>query len=223
LIRPHFGVHDGLMFLLSPLKKVLSYNLKIADLLVTTSWSQRPYAEFWPQELIVTHPVRLFLNWLFPFSIVVVAAAAGWIGVGLGIVYTAKGLSVQVMSEIFRGLFVAVLSFVMACLCTAYMTKHIRNTAVLLLLFWRGKNTSGQITWTQKTRGGTPMSPVFNWHIKVNFTVTAEDHEPQNVLLYGRTTLSGLHDILETGLELNQTITIRYDPKDWRRARVVYS
>lgn len=208
---------------MNPFERFLCWQMKIADFLVSknSTWGHDPLEAYWQRELIVMHPFRIFVQSIYLFPIGLTGAVAGWLGILASIYYFLLGIVTWMPPYLIAGIVSFAIAYVLACLCTAFVAKHILMLSDFLILLFRHQKTSGTIIWTNKTRSGTPASPVHSWHIKVSMPVPGSTWKKQEC--YGRTQISGLHDWLEPGLVLNNSICIAFDPKRVERARVIYS
>ncbi len=203
-------------------ERFLCWHMKLADFLVSknSTWGPEPLEEYWQSELIVTHPFRILLNSLILFPIAFVCALAGWLGVLGGVYFVILGVVTLMPPHILVGLFLFFAAYVLACLCTAYVAKHLLMLTDFLILFFRHQDTVGSVTSTELTRSGTPATPVKSWHIRVLAEINPHTKEKQKY--YGRTQITWLHDRLEPGLMQGSELCIRFDPKRPQRARVLY-
>jgi len=196
--------------------------MKIADFMVSkkTLWGSEPLESYWQRELVVMHPFRIFVQSIYLFPIGLTGAVAGWFGVLASIYYFLLGLVTWTPPYMATGAFSFAIAYVLACLCTAFIARHLLMFTDFMVLLFRHQKTTGTISWTKKTRSGTPASPVHTWNIEVEMLVPGSTWQKQRYC--GRTQISGFHDWLEPGLFLNNSICIAYDPKHIERARVIY-
>lgn len=198
--------------------------MKVADFLVSKNsvWSSSKLEDYWSRELIVTHPFRIFLRWFYHFPIAGAFALLGWSGVLGGLYYIGHGLFTLMPPEIIAGVFAICISYVLASICTAYVTKHILETIDLLILATRKKEVKAIVMHTYRTKSDSPTSPVFSWHLEVKYLFEDENGKRSTINHYGKTQLGLFHDWLERGLQKGNELTLIVDPKKGERARVLY-
>lgn len=210
---------------MTPIEKALAYNLKLASFMANkkeTMWSSRPLEDYWSHELIVKHPLRILIRWLYLFPVAGVTALFCYLMIGGGLYFFGKGIIETDKDLIIRGVMMLPFGAVGASLCTAFLTRQIIETIDLMILMLRGKNAAATVVKVKTEQSGTPASPINSLHVEVYAEIGFDDGIVKKIFYYGKTPKTGLHKSLEKGLEPQAPVKLCYDSKNIKRARIVY-